>query len=67
MATTRLPWTLQGLRGLPAVNIDKDRRRPGSGSDAKDLGLTLGVVNAFLKTPSRMKLPPVDSEAQERP
>lgn len=47
--------------------MEKDRRRPGSGSYAKDLGLILGVVNGFLKTPSRMKLPPVNLEAQETP
>lgn len=46
--------------------MEMDRRRPGSESDAKDLGPIL-VVNEFLKTPSRMKLPPVNLEAQETP
>lgn len=47
--------------------IDKDRRRLDYGSDIKDLALVLSVVNEFLKTPSTMKLHPINSEDQEWP
>lgn len=47
-----------GDRAVIAVIVEKCRRSPGSGSDAKDLGLILGVVNEF-KTHSRKMLPPV--------